>query len=314
MEYTKPIEKVLKNLTVLSDKASILDERRICELHELAAVAADYTVELFDGGLGFFDALAILSEEIVFDETEPHSGALIESIHWLTSAARDMSVLDRSVFCSMLVDRLRERECNIREADFLEGGYTDACFTYVKNRYADEAFDVFSQDFKSPTVKYCQSFKAGLDMLESGEADFCLLPLEERGARLPSIESLIYRKDFKIGSITPVFGYDGTADLKYALVRRGFSVPEVHSEDDRYMEIRIPKEPRDRMRELLSVSEYFGIDIYKINTVYIDTDEETEVQYSLIMKTEGRDFVTMLTYLTLFTDEYVPMGIYKNIE
>ncbi len=309
-----PFEKIRLNIDALSLAASRLEERRICELHELAWLAADRISELGESGLGFFEALAVISEEISFRAAEPHENALLQSIPWLSAAESSLCELDKAVFSKLLVDRLLTLGHSLTEADFLETEQAEAVFTYVKNQYADEAFDVFSQDFKSPRVKYCNNFKTALKLLEDGEVGYCLLPLEERGTRLSSIASLIYKKDYKISSVTPVFGYDGSADLKYALISRAFSIPEPRAEDDRYMELRIPKATAASPASVLSAAECFGLELYKLNTVYVESEEGSAAQYSLILKVEGRDFVYMLTYLTLFNEEFVPVGIYRNIE
>ena len=305
-------QKNLYNLKKLSLSGSALEERRLCELYELSFAAADSILELYGSGLGLYEALAVLSEESFERSLSIHSGALLQNVHWLGLWQGTTETLDKTVFCKMLADRLAERGISVKEADFLESERVTPSVVYVRNQLSDEAFEVFSDELADPTVRYVQSFKEAISAVENGEAGYCLLPLEEKGVRLHSVCSLLYSKDLKIGSVTPVFGFDGSADMKYALVSKCFSVPETLAEDDRYLELRISRE--GRLSELLSVAEYYGSEVYKIGTVYYDGEEGPVTQYSLIFKEEGRDFVPILLYLTLFTADFIPVGIYRNIE
>ena len=152
-------------------------------------------------------------------------------------------------------------------------------------------------------------------MVSSSECEYCLLPLEERGgSRLSSIAALLFSEDLKINAVIPVFGLDGMADMKYALVAKHFSVPTIENDDDRYLEIRLRADGETQLTELFSVAALFGSQIYRINTISFDTEDGTIPHYSLVFREEGRDFSLMLLYLTLFSGAYLPIGIYKNLE
>ena len=57
-----------------------------------------------------------------------------------------------------------------------------------------------------------------------------------------------------------------------------------------------------------------GMCIYRVNTVTFDTEGESETYFSLVIKDMGHSFSGLLTYLTLFIRDFVPVGIYKNLE
>ena len=304
-------KKIRDNLSSLSVRASMLTERRICELYDLSELAAEEWQAGQRLGLGVFDAMAILSEKLEEGERSIHGAAMPDNVRALKRYAEGTSALDRAVFCELLLKALAKRGIVLTESDFLESEDTIERIVYVKNQYADEAFDVFSQDMSNPTYAYASGIKAAVESLERGDAGYCLLPLEENDSRISTVLETIYKRDYKINSVTPVFGFDGTANMKYALVSKGFSISAVRAEDDRYLELRIPAEPTDLLRAILEATGYLEARLYRLSTVSIDG---TADQYSLILERDGRDFVDVLTYLTLFTEDYIPVGIYKNIE
>ncbi len=304
-------EKIRENLANISQRESMLSERRICELYDLSELSAEAWQARTDLGLGVYDIMALLTEELSDDEVRIHPTAMPDSVRALEQYGRCSIPLDRAVFCEMLLSALSRRGITLTERDFLESEDASERVAYVKNQYADEAYDVFSQDLSDPTFTYAGSIKAATDMLERGEVGYCLLPLEENNTRISSVMEIIYKRDYKINSVTPVFGFDGSANMKYALVSKGFSLSDVRAEDDRYLELHVPTEPTDQLRELISVTGYLGARVYRLNTVGADGALD---RYSLILERDGRDFVDVLTYLTLFTEEYIPVGIYKNIE
>ena len=129
------------------------------------------------------------------------------------------------------------------------------------------------------------------------------------------LSEIIYRNDFKINSVTPVFGPDGNADMKYALVSKNFTVPMKQAGDDRYLEIRIGTSGNGiSLSELLVAIEYFSMSVYRINTSVFNADTAPEVNYSVVIRDGEAGFVRLLTYLTLFSEDFVPIGIYKNLE
>lgn len=302
------------NMKTLSDAHSRLAEQRICELAELADDAAMAARDLADEGLGVYEILGILSDGVSFAPTDPHSHAMVENLARLRSYATICESQDKAVLSELLVSSFAARGLTLAESDFLFGGSGDQTVVYVKNRLADEAYDVFSQDFSDPHVRYEPTLRDAARAVSQGRAEYCLLPLEERGgARLPSVAALLFSEDLKICSVTPVFGFDGSADMKYALASRHFTVPEVSPEDDRYLEIRISADSSN-LSELLSVAEHLGTTVYRINTVTFDTEDGDAQYYTAVFRRGGADFCELLTYLTLFCPSYTAVGIYNNLE
>ncbi len=307
-----PPQVLSDNIRAIAAHQSLLEERRICELSEIAAAASEYLAILSEDGMPPVDALSLISLEE--DAIVIHEGALEAAKLYLSLHGKNLSATDKTVFISLLADRLAEKGIRPEEADFLPPAAAKENFTYVKNLYADEAYDVFAQGFSDPRLFYSESLKDAVSAVAEGRAGYCLLPLEEKGGiRLASISQMLYRSDLRIASVTPVYGYGEETGLTYALISRGFCIPPVAGEDDRYLELRLPKE-NCHLAELLSAAEFFGSLVYRIQTMQLEGESEPKPFYSIVLRAEGRDFVLLLMYLFTFVKDFAPIGIYSNLE
>ena len=68
------------------------------------------------------------------------------------------------------------------------------------------------------------------------------------------------------------------------------------------------------LQEVLLALEYFSMSVYRINTVSFDNEGESDTYHSLVVRDGKHGFATLFTYLTLFCEDFVPVGIYKNLE
>ena len=304
-----------ENIAELNARQSLECERRICELYELACDAADATVKMYADGYGIYEILGILSDGLALDESYAEHSAAQMNRDKIASYLRAVSVRDKATFARLFFSELTDRGIVLLESDFLTQKPRPDSIAYVKNRLADEAYDVFSEQLSDPRVAYVTSFKDAARAVSSGEVGYCLLPLEERGgARLAGISELLFSEDLKINSVTPVFGFDGSADMKYALVSRSFTVPELLEDDDRYLEIRIDAERVGALSEIFSVADTLGASVYRVNTALFRIEGTDLTEYTVVFKRSGAAFSELLLYLTLFSGDYSAVGIYKNLE
>ena len=306
---------ILSNLKKLSLEQSVLEELRVYELHDVALAMAEVSAQLSRDGLDVCEILLLLSESLdlgeysVSDNIPSLFRRIVEQKHL------DIPKGDRASLTELYLMQCRECSLEVVESDFLPGSQGPQTFTYVRNSFSDEAYDVFSQDFDDPKVRYSQNFKDAAAAVSSGEVTYCLLPLEERGGvRLHTVSELIFRNDFKINAVIPVFGPDGNADMKYALVSKNFAVPEREEDDDMYLEIRLGVSGDAPTSEIFCAVDYFGMSVYRVNTLTFDTEGERETYLSVVIKGGESDFAPILTYMTLFLRDFVPVGIYKNLE
>ena len=307
-----PSDVTEENLKRLSGLHNVNTELRIMELGDLIGGVKKSIDSMIDLGNALEDVLLVASSQI---KLPSHNERVTDDMTGgLTKSYTDISEnLDRAVIASLLSRYFEER--GFSESDFLMGEDMPETFTYVKNVFADEAFDVLSQDFEDSRVRYSRDFSECVKLLLSGEVSYCLLPFEERGGmRLPTVEELIFRNDLKISSVTPVFGPDGTQDLKYALVSDRFNLSRFTPEDDRYLEIRISESDNPSLADIMSAASFFGHTVYRVNTLSLTKDEREGQLFSIVFRAEGNNFSPLLTYLSLFLPNYFIVGIYKNQE
>lgn len=302
----------VRNISSIGQKMAELEEQRILELYELASEIADSLLH-FRGEMNVCDMLTLLSEDLHFQKGDVHQFALNVNLQRLNSFLSALSIRDRILFTDLLVERLRFLEIEVNTAVFLPENDSPEIFTYVKNSLSDEAYDVFSEDFFDPKLKYSLSLKEAAALAAEGSVTYALLPLEEAGGeRLHTASELIFRQDLKINRVTPVFGLDGSVDMKFALVSKGFTVPKIEKDDDVYFEIRVSIS--SSISEILLAAENFAASVYRINTLSFNTDGEDESFYSIVFKSNTGNFTELIAYLTLFIDSYTPVGVYKNLE
>lgn len=301
------------NLYKLSEKELPLNERRVVEISLLAEAIAREFCSFYNEGLNVYEiieALFLKSESFPDTAVTWDDEALASAMSYLKSKEH----IDRAVFVEALLSSLSRLGVSLSEADYLYEGSGDETFVYVKNKLADEAFDVFSQDFSDPRVFYAPDLRSATRAVIEDKCEYCLLPLEEkRGVRIPSISMSLYSSDLKINSVTPVFGPDGTADMRYALVSKHFSIPVVSKDDDRYLEVRLDNTDNVSLSSLFSVLDYLGISVYRINSTPRDNDDATS-SVTIVFSVIGKSFANLLTYLSIFCPTYVTVGVYSNLE
>ena len=298
------------NLRELDGKVGLLEQRRICELYELSVSLCDNSSELFASGMSTCEILSLIASYIEMPVCEIDESTFSA----LRNYARFINANDKIVLARLICDNLINLGISVSESDFLPVKQLPDTFVYVKNSLSDEAYDVFSQEFDAPRLSYVSSFKEALNAVSTSVASYALLPIEERGSRLASVTEMIFGGDFKIASVTPVLGFDGLADMKYALISKYVRLPSVHSDDDRYFEFRIPTSDDLPLDELLCASHFYGCEVYRLNTVTFSTDDGLKPYFSVVLRREGGDFSALLAYLTLFADDFSPVGVYKNLE
>lgn len=307
-----PSDVTLDNLSALAREGATVAERRACEISELADSALSFSQELYASGIGINEILSLLSDGLSTGAGESEEN---DTLALGRAYPAFLASSDRAEFSRLYARRLRAAGVTVNEASLLAETVGEESITYVKNALADEAYDVFSQELSDPRVSYSKSFKDAADAVVRGEVTYCLLPLEETGgARLSTVSEIIYRRDLKINAVTPVFGFDGNADVKYALLSEHFSVPELLADDDGYLEIRVRDGAQTSLSEILSVADYYGISVYRVSTERFDTEGEIETFYNLVFKRAGGGFSELLVYLTLFSSAFLPVGMYKNLE
>ena len=288
----------------------------VSELSSIADVMSSYISELvsmditpLDGVLALRESVETILSFASTDEKDPYPTSV-------KTILENIKENEKAIFVSILLEKLKDKNTPLTEEDFLSTADETASFAYVKNTLADEAYDVITENISYAFVRYATSFSECVRLLLGGEVGFCLLPIEEKGGlRLPTVENLLFTENLKIRRIVPVFGFDGLADLKYALISKTAYIEPYQKEDDRYLEIHIPtKTEKSILSPLLFALDVYAMSLYRIHTVSIERRGESEECFSIVVKSQGESFIPLLTYLTLFYEDHTVVGIYKNLE
>ena len=308
-------ENVVFNIDELSKRQSETAEQRICEIHELAESAAEILLQMYNDDYSAAEAISFLSDFIEDKKTNVHTEALEENKELLNSYMSLVSCYDKATFSLLLSESLKKRGIFLSEGDFLDSGETEESIAFVRSPLSSEAFDVFSQSLADPRLKYVPDTKEAVAMVSRGEVGYCILPIEERGGvRLSSISELIFREELKINSVTPVFGPYGGANMKYALLSKKFTDYPVNPGDDRYLEIRLHDNSGVSFSELMTAASVLNVGLYRVNTINFETEDGERKYVSIVFSRESLDFCNILLYMMLFTPDFTPVGIYKNLE
>lgn len=310
------MEKIQKNINGLVAKQYELTELRICELYELAGEMLSYASVMRNNELRLCEALSLIGEELNSCELSPPrpKNSLPENESRLAYAAHTADVLDKAVLAELFCERSDDYGVKVSESEILESTPRDNSFVYVKNAYSDEAYEVLTENAVGARVKYVNSTREAAVAIFEGNATYCILPLEEHSVRIASVSELMAAYDLKINRVTSVFGFDGTADMKYAMLSHSYAVPSREAGDDRYLEIRHSVKSPSALSDIIFAASAYGHKIYRVNTVSALEDGEQRLYYSLVLRDDERDFSAMLVYLSLFSPDTAIVGMYKNLE
>lgn len=304
------------NFSALDGKLSALTEMRISEIAALARETSEIALGMLNDGFSQYEALSALSVGEVFEKSDKLPDALPRNRELISKALLSATASDKAIFADLYSEWCERRKAAFTISDFFEHADIPETFTYVKNALADEAYAVFSEDFEDPRVFYAAGIKEAVLSVVQQRIGYALLPLEESGGvRLGGIESIIRENDLKIAALTPVFGFEGNVDMKYALVCRTLSLPSIAERDEAYVELRLAVNSEPTLSELLVAADTLSFSPYKVRTTsYIGRDGEATDFYSVILKDEKKKLVSLFVYLNLFYPDCDVVGIYKNME
>ena len=302
------------NLSELSGELSAVMEQRLLEISDVAESAVGVAASLVQLGFDAVDALNCLFRGAL-EDIMPQIKLPEDIREHITSKLYLLGNTDKAAFCEELIRRLAARGVRLTESHILPPSVGEDSFTYVRNALSDEAFEVFTENRQNATVVYSESFRECVRKVLSGECTYCLLPLEESGGvRIPGVIQLIYGNELKINSVTPVFGFDGNAGVKFAMVSRGFSSEGAKKGDDRYLEIKLSHDGESSLINSLSAAYSLGLSLYRVNTLVFDGEGEQQPVFSVIFRDGGKGFLAFLVYLMLFADDFTAIGLFKNLE
>lgn len=290
------------------------DELRHCELALSAEAVADTVRDLWRGGMRIQEISALLSPCVRLPHAVLSPELPTAGMAPLRFRANLHRRADEITFVQQLYQHVGVRGIPQAPNAFLPTEEKSADAALVRNLLSEEAFDVFSQERTELRAVAAMSFAEAVELLRRGDVGYCLLPLEQRGKRLSATEELIHRNDLKIVAVTPVFGFDGSAEMTYALLSLSFEPVEIGEGDDLYLECTLAKDAACLLSDVLVAAEGLGISLYRTDEVAYRAEEGRQPMHAFVLRDRTDTVSEFLWYISLFASDVTPIGLYKNLE
>lgn len=308
-ETYSPEGVIAENLQELTERADLLGEQEIAHLRELA-------IEIAQG-----DDLSDLLSSLPYyriTPTAPLTNILTNNREQLSRSR----MLLESRQCMLLCGALYEELCN-REP-LLPALFPDAeevaphavgRIVYQRNSYTDDAYLAFATLVPDARAAYAHSFHAACEDVFNGHCEYCILPIENAvEGELISFAKLIAQFDLKIAATCDIAGADASRKTRFALLRRNMlPILTPDTEKNGFFRLSIPSQSAALMAEVLSAANFFGLTFLFANTLPIDK-EGAMAYFNLTFDIRGGDLYPFLLYLTTVVPQYVPIGIYSQIQ
>ena len=294
----------LSNLLALEKELGETIEKRISHLCELA----DAIIK--DGGDPDLVKSIILSIR---------SDGGIDSLSYLDSNEKelraifsDISIIERLIiFERVFSGRLSEHPLNSSQyvSDASRGR-----IAYVKNSYNDTAFGQFASFYDGARAAYYNTPVEVCESVVSGECQFCILPLETgKDGKLFSFYKLINDYGLRINCECDLKGSDGDSFTRYALLGKelNFTAQVRRTKGTRiFLEISYSDTENMSMRDLLSVADYLGFEMYSVDTLL---ESDSGKRFNLVFIDRGADLRTFLTYMSVDCPDHAVIGYYQIV-
>ncbi len=297
----------LSNIFTLDERSRELYEARVCEISLYAERLAEELLPLIEDGASLREALSTLFIDTKRESKTAPCDSFIDSGLYM----KLLSGSDRAELAKQLSYRLSLLGVSFLPDELFSTASEGLSVCYVKNALSDEAYEVFSEE-RELSVSYVNSFDEACLAVRDGVYGYCILPLEEAGGvRSRRIMSMLRDLSLKIVSITPVFGFDGTAEVKYALVSQGISVPERDEGDEIFIDLLLGFDDTPPVLDLLVGCETLGLLHTRVGQT---VSADGRVLLSLVLKDTKDALIPLYIYLTLYYGDFDLLGVYKNLE
>lgn len=181
---------------------------------------------------------------------------------------------------------------------------------YLKNAFADRAYEQFAKILPDAVVSYCEDFTGVCEEVTSGRARYGILPLENStDGRLKAFHTLLRRYDLKTVLVCDVPVGDGVT--QFALLgRRVASLDCGEHRAATFLEVRLSLSRTEALSQLLGAAAYYGLRLLRSSSA----EGEGGNAFDLLFATEAADVSAYLCYLTLEFPRFIPLGIYTKLK
>ena len=213
-------------------------------------------------------------------------------------------------YINALLSACRTGGAELTLRDFLSvADEKTARIAYMKNPYADEAYEAFAPSLSSPTASYTDSYRAACEDVATGDADLCILPYENAGGQLPTTEALAERYALCRVQSCRVFHADGTDVTHFALYGKTFLA--LDADDACTLLYRFPYAKEESLARHFAAMGAFSVSATHLFAKRSE-DEETPMRAYITASVPKKALIPFLTYLTVFVRDSVICGLYKE--
>lgn len=187
--------------------------------------------------------------------------------------------------------------------------------SFVKNKYADSAFEIFSRSVANAKPNYASSFKESCEDVTDGRCEFCILPIANSlDGRLMSFYSLLDRYELKICEIASVEDEDSSQSVFYA--RIGRSCKELNEKQATnqtlIFEFSVLASNAEFISPLLLAAHCSDAKIISINSTPVEYDSSLQ-RFFFSFYLKASKALPFRLYVSLLSQSYTPIGFYKGL-
>lgn len=308
-ETYSPEGVIAENLQELTERADLLGEQEIAHLRELA-------IEIAQG-----DDLADLLSSLPYYRIVPNAPSANILANNAKQLARSRKLLESRqsmLLCGALYQELCNRE------PLLPALFPDAeevapnaagRIVYQRNSYTDNAYLAFATLVPDARAAYAHSFQTACEEVFNGHCEYCILPIENAfEGELIGFAKLIAQFDLKIAATCDIAGTDASRKTRFALLRRNIlPLLSFDTEKSGFFRFSLPSQSSPLVDNVLSAANFFGLTFLSANTLPIDM-EDAIACFHFTFDIHGGDLYPFLLYLATVVPQYIPIGIYSQIQ
>lgn len=299
----------LSNLNLLAERQSRLSESLLATLSELAdAIIADA-----DGDRDAVDSLLLsLTDESggrAMAETSPVNREGVAAM------ANRAGLYPRLILYRMIEERMPLSDNTPRRPSELPDTARGR-ISYMPSAFANKAYLHLSDFVDSPRSSEAAGFADACEEVQSGLAEYCILPMEHTGSgKLTAFARLMLTYRLEIIAAVDLENAAEGQVTRFALLRtarRG--MPSLTASDAPLLIELLHLSDKPSLSDLLAAAELCGMSLYRVDTLPTPDGEGSEsLVLDCVLNATGSDIATFLRFLSLEAAEDHLAGIYTVV-
>ena len=284
-----------KKLAILTDNLNICKKREKCDTEQKSICLEEIS--------------SLLCDE--YKNSDPLS--VMEKFRAINP---DCSLEDSIFICSSLIshpsfaDAVRTSASVGHNEPTPPGSHSKVAYT--KNKYNDEAFEIFSSEISGAKVHYTASMSDACEAVTEGSCEFCILPIRNiLDGRLWGFYYMLDRYGLKIRATCNIDAIDGTSSTDYALIGRFCPEPaERHKNRTKLIyEFSILSENGDFLADILAAARACRSTLLFIDSRPVEYDVQL-CRYVFSFQVEAENSLLFRTLIATRYESYSPIGLY----